>query len=314
MTQLLTSSILFERMVSRLRLRHLKLLVAIDECGSLGGAASYVGMSQPAATQMIRELEELLGMRLYERQTRGVVPNKGARSLADHSRFVLAHMQQAADGINALSVGSMEPVNVGATPAAIFGLLEPRIDTWKAKLAAPVCIFEDGPERVLTMLNSGIVQMAFVRNSSDYAQKQFTFLPLVADEIIVVAAPSFQWHAGPTQLQELSSFHWSFAPAMYSSGQAFEDACGKAGFVPKRAPIQSIAAGLICRVVESKDALAAVPRSIAFPLMCQGRLQQIIIDPPISIPDLGVMYREGSLSSSSELLLHVLCEDLGIKR
>lgn len=74
MLTLPSALVLSERMISRLRSRNLK-LVAIDQCGAVGHAAAEVGVTQSAATQIIKELDEFLDLRLHERRSRGVMPD-----------------------------------------------------------------------------------------------------------------------------------------------------------------------------------------------------------------------------------------------
>src|SRR3546814_8950325 len=61
-------------MVSRLRLKHFRLLVALDDCGSLLKAAEYVALSQPGATKALQEIESALGAELFIRNNRGLEP------------------------------------------------------------------------------------------------------------------------------------------------------------------------------------------------------------------------------------------------
>jgi len=65
-------AVLHERLLARLRLRHLKLVEALATHSHLRRAAEAVHISQPAATQMLRELESLFGMPLFERHARGM--------------------------------------------------------------------------------------------------------------------------------------------------------------------------------------------------------------------------------------------------
>jgi len=60
---------------ARLRTRHLLLLSAIGEEGNICRAAEMLSMSQPAASRLLRELEEIIGADLFERQARGVKAN-----------------------------------------------------------------------------------------------------------------------------------------------------------------------------------------------------------------------------------------------
>ena len=73
---------MFSRLMAKARLRHLQLLVAVADQGNLKHAAEEVGLSQPAATQAIAELEQLLELRLFERHSKGMRLAAGG-SIAD---------------------------------------------------------------------------------------------------------------------------------------------------------------------------------------------------------------------------------------
>jgi DNA-binding transcriptional LysR family regulator len=63
-----------DRVKRRLRLRDLDILMAIIETGSMGKAAKRLNVSQPAVSKAIVELEDALGVQLFDRGRRGVVP------------------------------------------------------------------------------------------------------------------------------------------------------------------------------------------------------------------------------------------------
>lgn len=63
----------------RLKLRHLQLFIALDELRNLHRAAERLGMSQPAASKLLGELENQLGLVLFDRHPRGIAPTGTAR-------------------------------------------------------------------------------------------------------------------------------------------------------------------------------------------------------------------------------------------
>src|SRR3546814_18329918 len=78
-------------MVSRLRLKHFRLLVALDDCGSLLKAAEYVALRQPGATKASQEIESALGAELFIRNNGGHVPTHLAHSAIAHTGFIHSH-------------------------------------------------------------------------------------------------------------------------------------------------------------------------------------------------------------------------------
>src|SRR3954463_2950876 len=60
---------------ARLKTRQLMLLTAICDEGNIHRAAEVLNMSQPAASKLLKDLEDMLGVSLFERQPRGMRPN-----------------------------------------------------------------------------------------------------------------------------------------------------------------------------------------------------------------------------------------------
>jgi molybdate transport repressor ModE-like protein len=60
----------------RLRVRHLRLLEALERAGNLGHAAEELGITQSAATKILQDAEEILGVALFERRHRGMAPTE----------------------------------------------------------------------------------------------------------------------------------------------------------------------------------------------------------------------------------------------
>ncbi len=72
-----------------LNLRHLAALVAIVRLGSVGAAASAVSLTQPAVTQGLARLERQLGMQLFERTPKGMIPTPAAALFAPRAAAAL---------------------------------------------------------------------------------------------------------------------------------------------------------------------------------------------------------------------------------
>lgn len=79
----------------QLSLRQLKYFTAVAEIGRISHAAQQLNISQSAVTTTIRELEELLGQQLFERQARGVELTKAGRRFLSHAYAVLASAEEA---------------------------------------------------------------------------------------------------------------------------------------------------------------------------------------------------------------------------
>ena len=103
-----------ERALTRLKLRQLRLLVAVGQHGSIQNAAHDLNISQPAATKMIQDLEVDFEVKLFDRTNRGVVPTVFGESLIRHGKLIFAQVSNAAQELDDLNEGNSGRVVVGS--------------------------------------------------------------------------------------------------------------------------------------------------------------------------------------------------------
>jgi DNA-binding transcriptional LysR family regulator len=142
----------------RLKLRHLTLVDALSERGSLVGAAAHLRVTQPVLTRALRDLEEILGVNLYERGPRGLTPTIYGTAFTEHARAVLAQLTQAGRHVAELADAGLGTVTVGSHLAGSNLLLPRAIARLKAERPnVTVVIREATPEALLTDLEAGRV-------------------------------------------------------------------------------------------------------------------------------------------------------------
>jgi len=112
----------------RLRLRHLRLLVLIHRGGSLGSAARELGISQPAVTLLLRELETVFDAPLVERDARGGRLTAAGRHALERLTIALSSVERAIEAARTpaveppLRLGCVQVAGVSALPAALARL------------------------------------------------------------------------------------------------------------------------------------------------------------------------------------------------
>ena len=117
---------------SRLKLSHLRMIVALEEHEMVSAAAGAMNISQPAASRMIAEMESLLDAQLCERLSRGVRLTPLGRTLARHARSVLLQLVQAEQEITDTRTGRSGSVAIGAVTAPAIDLAAPAIGKIRA--------------------------------------------------------------------------------------------------------------------------------------------------------------------------------------
>jgi DNA-binding transcriptional LysR family regulator len=102
-----------ERILQRLRLRDLRVLLAVTETGSMGRAAAELAMSQPAISKAIGEIEHVVGVRVLNRTAQGVEPTAYGRTLLKWTVSVFDDLRQAAKDIDSLADPGSGEVRLG---------------------------------------------------------------------------------------------------------------------------------------------------------------------------------------------------------
>ena len=96
-----------------MELRHLHYFVAVAEESSFTRAARRLEIAQPPLSRQIHDLEEEVGVRLLERNPRGVFLTDAGRRFLSEVRVVLQHVRQAVDAARQVSSGGIGTVRLG---------------------------------------------------------------------------------------------------------------------------------------------------------------------------------------------------------
>lgn len=154
-----------ETLMSRLRLRQLRLLMALDECGSIHKAAEQVAISQPGATRALNEIESTLGALLFLRSARGLEANDLGRCVVRYARLIqtdVAHLREEMIGIQQGFGGHLA---VGGTMGAIAAIVEAVVKVRAEQPSLSLQVIEDTSEGLLRLLDQGRIDVALCRSN-----------------------------------------------------------------------------------------------------------------------------------------------------
>jgi DNA-binding transcriptional LysR family regulator len=117
-----------ERTSPRLKLRDLRILMTVVECGTMGKAAEQLAVSQPVVSKTISDMEHAMGVRLLDRGQHGVVPTAYGRALIKRGIVIFDEMRQGLREIEFLSDPTSGEVSVGATAPVAAAIVAPAVD------------------------------------------------------------------------------------------------------------------------------------------------------------------------------------------
>ncbi len=129
---------------ARLKTRQLLLLVALAEEGNIHRAAQVLNMTQPAASKLLKDLEDVLEVPLFERLPRGMRPTWYGETMIRHARVALGSLNQAHDELQALKAGTLRPGERRRHHRhRALALLPPAVAIGQARAAEPAGLARD---------------------------------------------------------------------------------------------------------------------------------------------------------------------------
>jgi DNA-binding transcriptional LysR family regulator len=277
--------------MARARLRQLQLLVAIVDHGTLKSAAAAVGMSQPAATQAITELERLLEVTLFHRMARGMRLSEAGSVVIPIVRQALQALQASMETLAKVDAGAHGVLRVGAIPAAIasdpgaalvaLGELNPGLE---------IEVVEGTPARLLAELASGALHAVLTRRPPKLGQR-YRFESLLKDEAIVGAGISHPLAGRETvSVDDLARYPWMLAPAGVPVRELFEMLFAGRAQQPVVHPVRTASPTLIMALLADNRTLTLGPASTANWYLQRGLATRLRVEMPLPLEDLGVVY------------------------
>ena len=288
---------------NKLKVRQLALLAELESAGSLHRAADRLGMSQPAASRLIQELEDLMGSSLFERTSRGMTPTDMGRMLMRHASLFLAGLDQVYEQAVALRTGNAGVLRVGFFPGTPPKLVGCAITRLKAETPLMDIHVVEGPNEVLlSALRDGDLNLVVGRSPGAGESEGFEFEFLLKEYFAVVCGA--RNHEPPAtsadlvDLVDLMHFPWILpvrsAPLRTNLEVLFLGQCGRQ---PTNL-IESISLPLNVALMTAGNYLAVMQSSLAREYAAQGELRILIDRLPDLVGLIGIFTRSGEMPTS----------------
>jgi DNA-binding transcriptional LysR family regulator len=252
------------QLLNRLRMRQIALILALQEKGTLGGAAAQLGMTQPAATKMLRELEHALGQPLFERAGRGLVPNAAAERVTGYFRGIRGSVEALNRELSDFRLGGAGKLSVGSVMAASPGALTNALLALKAELPMlSIEIAVDTSDRLLAQLREGVLEL-FVGRLTPLAGIDCTFTPLAGEPLAVIARTGHPLaHQRRLDFGALLDYPWILQPLGSPMREVIEREFREHHAALPRALIETSSILTTINLVRGSDMLAIVPEAVA---------------------------------------------------
>ena len=295
-----------DRVSTRLKLKQLRLLVAIAQHKSILHAARELNMSQPAATKLLKDLEVDFGVQLFERTNRGVNATTYGETLVRHGKLVLAQISHAAQELDDLGAGSGGRVVVGTLLAASAVLLPMTIEQVQQQRPNVSIAVKDGTNDVLMpLLRSGDMDLVVGRLPEYRHREELVQEALFDEQVLVLARPGHPLcRKAEVTFEELTGYKWIMPPPETTLRRQMDKEFLDRGFEPPVNPLESISFLTNKALLMSTDMLGVAPYHVIQHEIGRGDIAALPLDLKMASSPVGVTHRrEGGLSPAAAAFL-----------
>lgn len=174
----------------RIKLRHLTAFVETVRLASLKAAAKHMGLTQPAITKTLNDLDAIVGTRLLTRSRGGVVLTPEGEAFLPFARQSQAALGHGLSHLARLSGGRVAPLRIGALPSVAAGILPDAVERFAAiSPETPLSVQDGAIGALLDMLRSGGLDMVIGRMGSPEEMLGLSFDQLYAERVVFTACP-----------------------------------------------------------------------------------------------------------------------------
>lgn len=294
---------------SNIKLRHLQLVVALDQFRHLGRTAEFLSVSQPAVSKMLTEVENMLALTLFDRSTRGTEPTANGQAIVRFARSVLADYERTRDEIASEASGAAGRTRVGSMVVAMPVLLAGAVKLLKQRSAQATVMVEEGDlTHLLPKLRLGELDLFVGRLEPGYAAPDLETEPLFNEPMVLVVKPDHALaHKVAPDWNDIATMPCVLPPPWASLRVKIEQTFYRYGLHPPVDIIETSSFLALSTFVKERDAAGFLARSVGLHFQKEGLFKVLPMDVPIELPPIGLITARGRrLTSSSQQLMDCL--------
>lgn len=250
---------------ANLRLKHLQLLVALDDLRNVGKVAAHLHVTQPAISKALAALEAGLGVRLFDRTARGMEPTEHGVCLIRYARGILSQLAEARDELRNISEGRITRVAVGVMPSAAMVLVPQFITRLEAKATSvSIEIREGATDSLLPALRLGEIDFIVGLLPLRPLGLEFTSEVLYEDPVVVAVRSGHPLtRAGQLTWEMLGDYPMVLPPGSTHMRSSIDVVFARHQVTMDRSYVETISAMTTIGVLQATDSIGFLARQLA---------------------------------------------------
>ncbi|MCC5868013.1 MAG: LysR family transcriptional regulator [Gammaproteobacteria bacterium] len=294
------------------RLRH---FLAVYDLRSIGQAAEKLFLTQPALSKSLRQLEEDLQVKLFDRTPLGVVPTVFGEALAQRAKVIRAEMRHAESELANLRGAAKGQVTIGVGPSIAATLMPIATQRfYQERPGIAVTVIEGLVDTLMPALRRGELELAIgawpPARDADLATER-----IFRDRVSVVAGSKHPLLRHKSlRLVQLLDHPWVLPPETQRWRHLMEETFLAAGLSPPQPAVTSNSASFIRTLLQENQFLSFLPMQLLSRPREPERLRAVEVEGLSREVDVTVTYRERAILSPAAHALLATLREVAIPR
>ncbi|WP_120967512.1 LysR family transcriptional regulator [Comamonas sp. lk] len=262
-----------QSLLARLKLRHLRVIQALGELRTAARVAEHFHVSPAAVSKTLAEVEEIVGMPLFERGHRGMRPTEIGREMLDGASIVIRQLGRMAESLQAMKEGTQGQLSLAFRTTSVHAHVAQAICAFRESHPnVDITIVEGGILELIDQLDEGVLDLVFAYDDPRFEQESLCRAPMIAEQALLVVASVNHPLLEKKRLtaKELAEHPWCLpvqgGRMLYHLQAAFR-ALGEA---PPTKGVRVSDVSMTTRLMQTADFLAVYPQHIATQLEQEG--------------------------------------------
>ena len=266
---------------NQLSLRHIRTFLEIARAESVSLAADQLNVTQPAVSRSLKELEDILGVRLFDRTGRRLRLNEAGRVFQTHAS---ASMTELMRGAERLSAGDdlTARLSIGALPTAATELVPRAALAFRKEMPHVRLRIQTGPNWLLfNQLRDGHVDLVVGRMPEKQARTGVTFQQLYIEDVVIVCRPGHPILGSAKPKGEIADYTLILPPSGAVISETVARYLSSIGLGEFRAAFETVALPVGRKLVSQSDAIWFISRGVVADELESGLLVELGLSSPL---------------------------------
>jgi DNA-binding transcriptional LysR family regulator len=273
----------------------LQFLDILGRTRNLRLTAEQMHVTQPAATKILLDIEEIFEARLFERLPREMKPNELGMFVLRYAETTLDGQKKFIEEFSAMRQGGHGHIAVGAISGAAARLVTDAVhEAHRRRPLLVVKLFEQSSDQLIAWLAKRKIDLMIGRLTDAAQGEQFHFERLCSEPLCVVGGPDHPLrNTSSATLQTLGDWPWILYPPLTALRGISDSIFVANDMAPARGVVETPSFLFALELLQDNRMLSLQPAALADKYVKKGLLARIPVEVPDRMPDYGLVTRLG---------------------